>query len=146
MRTQQLYFLFIITAYMNVVIFSTMRVIFHRLPLVVIVITVLVTGVVMGCSVWNEGKSCNCECEDISVGCRATCHNMCIGGCHGTLEIISQKHCYDKCHAQFQDCINSCYWKPFCAVALSRTKKKKLEEKVCLSVLYCSKAGLKLLF
>lgn len=115
---------------MNVVIFSNMRVIFHRLPLVVIVITALVTGVAMGCSVWNEGKSCNCECEDISVGCRATCHNMCIGGCHGTLEIISQKHCYDKCHAEFQDCIHSCYWKPFCAVALSNTKKKKRRKRL----------------
>lgn len=95
---------------MTVLIFNNVRLIFHRLALVVIVITALVTSVAMACSVWNEGKSCNCECEDISIGCRATCHNMCVGGCHGTLEIINQKHCYDKCHADFQDCINSCYW------------------------------------
>lgn len=121
---------------MTVLIFNNVRLIFHRLALVVIVITTLVTSVAMACSVWNEGKSCNCECEDISIGCRATCHNMCIVGCHGTLEIINQKHCYDKCHADFQDCFNSCYWNTFCTVGLSTHTHTHTLRKVCL-YLYC---------
>lgn len=74
---------------MIVFIFNNVCLIFYRLFLVVIVIIVLVISVVMVCSVWNEGKLCNCECEDIFIGCRVMCYNMCIGGCYGILEIIN---------------------------------------------------------
>lgn len=124
---------------MTVLMFNNVRLIFHRLALVVIVITAIVTSVAMACSVWNEGKSCNCECEDISIGCRATCHNMCIGGCHGTLEIINQKHCYDKCHADFQDCFNSCYWNTFCTVGCVVKILEKIVVVMCCRVAYFQK-------
>lgn len=41
---------------MTLLIFNNVRLIFHRLALVVIVITALVTSVAMACSVWNEGS------------------------------------------------------------------------------------------
>ena len=65
----------------------------------------------IGCSIWNQGKPCECSCEDTSASCRQTCYFMCYGGkCRDSIDLNRQTRCYNDRFNTLSTSYNNCPW------------------------------------